>query len=139
MAGGKSDFFEEQIMQFMLGDSEEFPKYDYLYLALSKDLITDDDTGETLQEPNITSGYQRIEIPTTSEYWVKRINGERRNLAPIVFPRAVQDWGVIFSYALCTEQTGGEIIWHGSLLPSRYVEIDDIVRFDIEDLIIRED
>jgi len=139
MAGGKSDFFEEQIMQYFLGDSIEFPKYDYLYLALSKDLIYDDDTGSTLQEPEVTGGYQRIQIPTTSEYWVKRVNGERRNSVPIVFPRAVRDWGVIFSYAFCTEQVGGQVIWHGIVLPSRYVEIDDIVRFDVEDLIIRED
>lgn len=138
MAGGKSDYFEDLIIEYVLGDSETLQKWDILYVAVTTEYISDSDTGETLDEPS-GNGYGRVPITSSSDYWVKRTGGERRNLHPIEFPRATGDWSFVRGFALCTEATGGEILWHGNVFPARFVHTDDILRFDVEDLIIREE
>jgi len=69
--------------------------------------------GSALDEPSADS-YGRVAVDNTVANFPAAANGEQTNGQDVVFPPAVESWGVIRAFALCTESTGGQVVTSGN-------------------------
>lgn len=73
--------------------------------------IVDPDTGtETTQN----TGYQRVYIPASAANWTAAIDaGFVTNAVELSYPAALEDWGTLTGFAMCSASTGGEVYGAG--------------------------
>lgn len=86
-----------------------------LYLALSTVQVDTTYLGSNLAEPSGGS-YARLTVPMDNTTWGDSNNGFVSNNIVFNFPTATADWGVIYSWALCTTSTvnTGDIVYFGA-------------------------
>ena len=79
------------------------------------------------------NGYARQAI-----VWGAPSNGVCLNTNDVVFPIATADWGTITSFAVFDQPAGGNLLYYANLSSSRYIYLNDQVRFPIGQLIATE-
>lgn len=102
------------------------------WLALTRgapDPSTDGTTLSVLEPPN-TTGYARVLVTNNATMWGAPAGGVSASIAPITFPLASADWGVIDHYALCDAQTAGNVYLTGTLQLPRYIGAGHLAQFD---------
>lgn len=105
----------ELLQSFFTRDAEP-PAY--FYLALIRTISpTPYVSGDELDEPDIESGYARVEISNELSTWGDG-SGQLNlvaNQLEIPFITALTDWGHIGYWALCNTDTGGYVYFVGDL------------------------
>ena len=95
-----------------------------MYLALCLRPPTDADSGSTLSEPPLGSGYSRAPVPIGQAHWVTSGYGTFWNSEPIIFPPAQDTWQRTRAFAVCTAPSSGDIVAMGRTslgnIPSGY-------------------
>lgn len=65
--------------------------------------------------------YARVEIASTTGNWATPSNGETSNLVQIRFPIPSASWGEVVGVGVWSAASGGAMIMHGTLTPSRTI------------------
>lgn len=69
---------------------------------------------QDLEPDSTTAGYQRVSIPLGTANWDDPDDSLMTStLTDITFPPALADWGVITHFALCSDQTFGDVYLYG--------------------------
>lgn len=79
------------------------------------------------------NGYARQAI-----VWGAPVNGTSLSTNDVVFPIATADWGTITSFSVFNQSTGGDMLYFANLSASRYIYLNDQVRFPLGQLIATE-
>ena len=79
------------------------------------------------------NGYARQAI-----VWGAPTDGTSSNTTDVVFPIATADWGTLTSFAVFDASAGGNLLYFANLSSSRYIYLNDQVRFPIGQLIATE-
>lgn len=141
MAGGKSDYLEPKILDYMLGGVPWTPPTSY-FLALSAagsyqdNFVTVDEIGEI-----VGNGYERVEIPNdlVAGFTATTLDGSsvKKNLNDIVFPTATGDWGYV--YAAYLIDADGNVYFGADLAAPYPVASGDTFRIFAGTFIFTED
>jgi len=91
-----------------------FTAPDALFLALSLAVPTPGDTGTDLFEPD-DPAYTRVAYGLGSAWWTLTGAGAVVNTQEAPFGVPTADWGTLTGWALCTDVSGGDLVYHGAL------------------------
>lgn len=127
--GSFSDFLENELLDhIMLVGAYSVPSF--IYIALCKSTVEDDDTGATLPTECSGGAYARKSCAT----WDAASAGSTHNTGPITFVQASAAWGTVTDFAICDHLTTGNLLAYGKLTTSKSVDSGDIPKFASTDL-----
>lgn len=144
MAGSKGNKFQENLINYVLGNNSFTPPETF-YIALFSETFNKDldpiNSNLLLNTVELyASSYSRVSYVNDSSGWYGS-NGTRSNARLIQFPEAEETWGVVRAWALMDVSTGGtgdNIFYWGNLTTPNVVDAGDILELDIGDLTITE-
>lgn len=138
MAGSKSDYLENKILNHVLGATTYTPDTN-LWFGLWTANLTDAATGSTTGEVS-GSAYARVQVTNDTTTWgAATTDGTRSNAIAIQFPTATGSWGTITQVAILDASTAGNILYWADLTVSKTITNGDTAKFDIGDIIVTED
>lgn len=140
MAGSKSDYLENKILDLVLGGVAFTPPAN-VYVALSTTAYADSKTGASMNEVSAAggSGYARVPLVNNTGSWPAASGGSKSNGVAITFPTAATAWGTVLSFYICDAASGGNILYGGDLASSRTVAAGDTASFAAGAMVITED
>ena len=103
------------------------------YIGLSTTTINDDGTGAT--EPSGGS-YARASATNDKTTWTNASLGVLTNAVEISFPASTAAWGTIVDVAIYDAASGGNLLYFGTLSPSRVVQDATTVKFAVGDITV---
>ena len=131
MAGSKTDFYENLVIQHLFESDYSAPTT--LYVGLYTAAPTDSSEGT-----ECTGGsYARVAV-TRGSGWTSSGNATE-NAADITFPEATASWGTVVAFALCDAATVGNQLYWGDLTASKTIDNGDTAKIPAGDLDITED
>lgn len=149
MAGSKSDYLENLFLDTVLGGTDAST-----YVAPADDigltsvwvglwttaysLQDSSDGGEANEVETSGTGYGRLEVVNNTTNWPTAVAGVKQNGISLTWPIAEMAWGTINQFAICTEETGGEILFWGDLTTSKVINVGDTASFSAGALTITE-
>ena len=134
MAGSKSDFLENTLLDEVLGATDYTPP-GTVYLALFT--AAPDDTGGGTEVSG--GGYARVAVTNNSTNWPAASGGSKSNGVDMTFPQATADWGTVVAFAIFDASTGGNMLYWGDLTTSKTINNGDTAKFAAGDITITED
>ena len=127
MANGKSDYYQNIILNFMFGNVTYTPPTT-LYIALSTAAWSAASTGSSMSE--VTGGsYTRVAVTNNTTNWPGASSGSTSNATVFTFPTATAGWGTIVSAYIVDASTAGNCIYGGDLAASRVINNGDTASF----------
>lgn len=137
IAGGKSNYLENAILNEVLGGTNYVPPTT-VYVALgTATLGTDQDAGFTSE---VTGGsYARKDVLNNATNWPAAANGAKSNGTVIQFAEATASWGTVTQFAIFDSATAGNLLYWGDLGSSLAVGIGVAPKFNAGDLDVTED
>ena len=148
MAGSKSNFMEDLVLDSILGKSDTHLSTGNpaagvgttVYVSLYNTTIND--TVDALTDECSGSTYARVAVANTSANWTNSTAGSKQNKTVIQFTTAAgSDWGVVKAFAILTTNTTtvGEAIYYGDLTVNQTISSGNVVRFSTAAVVITED
>lgn len=144
MAGSKSDWLEDNILDHLLGRSTTAlstglvaTAYASLWNSTINDTWTSTSTGECAG-----STYAREAITNSSANWTNSTAGSKQNKTVVEFTTAAgSDWGTVKAFALHdgNSTTTGNIYYWGDLTVNQTIASGNTVRFSTGAIVITED
>ena len=134
MAGSKSDFLENTLLDEVLGATDYTPP-GTVYLALFT--AAPDDTGGGTEVSG--GGYARVAVTNNSTNWPAASGGSKSNGVDMTFPQATADWGTVVAFAIFDASTAGNMLYWGDLTTSKTINNGDTAKFAAGDITITED
>lgn len=142
MAGSKSNYLENRIINSIVGASTTWTAPGTVYIGLwastMNDTFTATSTGECAG-----ANYARVAVTnTTSANWTKATAGVVTNKAVISFTTAASTgWGTINCFAVLdtTSTSSGNILFWGDLTVPQAISAGNVVRFTTGALTLAED
>ncbi len=129
MAGSKSDYLENQILDVVLGDGT-FTRPVTTYLGLWTSALSDASTGVTAGE--VAAGdYARLPVTNNATNWPDAASGAKSNGVAFEWAAALASWGTITHAGIFDAVTAGNCLYHWDLPVSKVVAADDIFRFPV--------
>ena len=127
MAGSKSDYLENAILNGVLGGSQ-FTLPSTVYIALSTAAYSDSATGTSMTE--VTGGsYARVAVTNNATNWPAASGGSKSNGAIFTFPTATADWGTVASFYIVDAASLGNNLYGADLQVSRSILNGDTASF----------
>jgi hypothetical protein len=112
--------------KFFRGDTLEIPSV--MYIALSK--TAPNDAGGNATEPTAAS-YARLAVQSSSVNWTEALSGSLSNSVALRFDEAQESWTTaaapITHWAIYDAQTGGNMLFYGSLVRSQEIPTGSIL------------
>ena len=134
MAGGKSDYLENKVLDHVLGGGD-YTRAATVYAALYS--VTPSDTGGGTE---LSGGsYARVSMTNNSTNWPAASSGSKSNGTAITFPTASADWSTAVAFGILDASSSGNLLYWGSLTTSKTVTNGDTASFAIGTLTITED
>jgi hypothetical protein len=133
----KSDFLEAEILDHVIGNAAYSPPAT-LHLALFTAAPSDSGGGTEVA----AGDYGRLALTNNATNFPAASGTSpttKTNGVAFTFPAAVAAWGTIVAWALMTAATGGNILYHGAVSPSKAVGAGDVAEFAAGALTITED
>lgn len=151
MAGSKSNFLENAVLDAILGKSStylstgtggvESAAPSTVFVALYASTINDGWTATSTGEC-AGSTYARVGVANSSANWTNASAGAKENKTTIEFTTSAgSDWGTVKAFALLTSSstTAGEVLYWGDLTSSQTISSGNVVRFSTGAIDITED
>jgi len=133
MAGSKTDFYENLVIQHLFESDYTAP--DPLYVALFTVAPTDSTTGTEVSTGG--TAYARESVARGAG-WTSSGNATE-NAADIIFTEATASWGTVVAFALCDAVSAGNQLYWGDLTASKTIDTGDTAKIPAGDLDITED
>lgn len=138
MAGGKSNYLENKVLDHVLGGSD-YTRPGTVYVGLFR--VTPSDSGGGTE---ITGGsYARVTVTNNSTNFPAAVSGSKSNGTAITFPQATADWAAdpntVLAFGVFDNLTSGNLLYWGPISPAREVLTDDTPAFAAGDLVFTED
>ena len=142
MAGSKSDWLENAILDHILGKSVTLlstGNYGTVHVGLWNSTMNDTFTGASTGEVASTD-YARVAVTNSSNSWTNSTAGSKTNKIEISFTTAASSgWGTIKSAAICSSSgSSGHIFYYGDLTANQVVSTGNTVKFTTGSLVIGE-
>ncbi len=134
MAGSKSDFLENKILDHVLGGSD-YTRPSTVYIALYTTVPTDAGGGVEVSAPS----YTRKSVTNNATNWPAAAGGVKTNGSDIVFATAAESWGTIVAFGIFDAVSAGNLLYWGTLTSSRLIDAGDTAFFRLGTLTITED
>ncbi len=133
MAGSKTDWYENKVIEHLFETSYTAP--DPLYVALFLESNKPGDAGGGTEASG--GAYARVAVAQTTG-WTSAGNATE-NAADINFPEATASWGELGAFALFDALTAGNMLYWGDLTTPKTINSGDTAKFPAGDLDITED
>lgn len=134
MAGSKSNYLENKILDHVLGGAD-FTRPGTVYIALFTVAPTDAGGGT-----EVTGGsYARVTVTNNATNWPAASSGSKQNGTAFTFAQATANWGTVVAFAILDALTGGNFLYWGDLTQSKSVENGDTAEFAVGGITITED
>jgi len=134
MAGSKSDYLENAILDHVLGGSD-YSRPGTVYVALYTVAPTDAGGGT-----EVTGGsYARVAVTNNAINFPAASSGSKHNGTAVTFAQATANWGTVVAFAILDALTGGNFLYWGDLTASKSVENGDTAEFAVSGITITED
>ena len=134
MAGSKSDYLEDVLLDEVLGGADYTPPAT-VYLALFTAAPSDSGGGTEVSG----GGYTRVAVTNNSTNWPAASGGSKSNGVDMTFPQATADWGTVVAFAIFDASTAGNMLYWGDLTTSKTINDGDTAKFAAGDITITED
>jgi hypothetical protein len=141
MAGSKSNYLENSVLDYWLGKSFTSTAPATVYIALYESTINDTwvstSTGEC---PGST--YARVAVTNSSTNWTNAASGSKENNSVFTFTTSAgSDWSTVQAFAILdsTQGASGNVLYWGDLTASQAISSGNVVRFSTSAITITED
>jgi hypothetical protein len=141
MAGSKSNYLENAVLDYWLGKSFTTTAPPTVYIALYESTINDtwtpSDTGEC---PGST--YARVAVTNSSTNWTNASGGAKENNSVFTFTTSAgADWSTVQAFAIhdSNSTSSGNMLYWGDLTASQAISSGNVVRFSTGAIDITED
>lgn len=145
MAGSKSNWYEDAVLDHILGKSSTALStgavaatvYVSLWNSTMTDVWTSTSTGECAG-----STYAREAVTNSSASWTNSTAGSKQNKVVVEFTTAAgSDWGTIKSFAIhdSNSTATGNIYYWGDLTADQTIASGNTVRFSTGAIVVTED
>lgn len=134
MAGSKSDYLENQILDHILG-GPDYTRPATVYIALFTAAPNDAGGGT-----EVTGGdYARVAVTNNATQWPAASGGGKANGEDITFPTATASWGTVVAFAIFDDPTAGNMLFWSTLSVNKTITTGDSAKFAAGDIAITED
>lgn len=118
-----SDYLERELRKHLFRTGS-FPKPTALYIALYTAAPSDAGGGTEVNG----GGYARAQLNPSDANWTaaSSTDGVTTNAVPIVFPAPLAGWGTVTHFGIVDAPTGGNLLFHAALQPSRVILAGDV-------------
>lgn len=134
MAGSKSDFLENELLDHVLGGGD-YSRPATVYVALYTVAPTDAGGGTEVSG----GSYARVAVTNNDTNWPAASNGAKANGTEITFPTATADWGTVVAFAILDAASDGNFLYWGDLTQEKTINDGDTAKFAVGDLDVTED
>jgi hypothetical protein len=133
MAGSKTDYYENIVIQHLFESDYSAPDPLYIGLYLESAKPTDSTIGTEASGGN----YSRVAVDRDTG-WTSSGNATE-NAADITFPEASASWGELGAFAILDASTSGNMLYWGDLTTPKTINSGDTAKIPAGDLDITED
>lgn len=136
MAGSKSDYLENLILDHVLGGGD-FTRPASVHVALYS--ATPSDAGGGTEFSG--DGYARVEVVNNTTNWPNASDNsnQKQNGVDIEFASATGNWGTASAFGIFDDLTTGNLLYWGDLSLSKLIETGDTPKFPAGCIVITED
>jgi hypothetical protein len=134
MAGSKSDYLENKILDHILG-GPDFTRPATVYLALYTTGQNDAGAGTEVS----AGGYARLSITNNATNFPAAASGAKSNGVDFVFPEATNAWGLVVAWALLDAATAGNMLYWGDFTQTQTIGVGSAAKVKAGDLDVSED
>ena len=141
MAGSKSNYLENSVLNYWLGKSFTSTAPPTVYVALYNSTITDAWTSTSTGEC-AGSTYARVAVTNSSTNWTNASTGTKENNSVIQFTTSAgADWGTVKAFAILdtTSTASGNSLYWGDLTANQTISSGNVVQFSTGAITISED
>jgi hypothetical protein len=141
MAGSKSDYLENKLLDHILGGvSHPFAALAHVYIALYTVDPSDAGGGTEVTQAGGTL-YARVEVDNDHVTWHDSVAGSKHNDIVITFPTAGVAWGTVTAFGILDSAIGGanNLLYWGELTVDKAIGIGDTAEFAADTLVVTED
>lgn len=144
MAGSKSDYLEDAILDHLLGKSSTGLSTGAVaatvYIALYNTTVND--TVTALTDECAGSTYARVAVTNSSANWTNSTAGSKQNKTVVEFTTAAgSDWGTVKSFAIldAASTSAGNAYYWGDLTANQTIATGNTVQFSTGAIVVTED
>ncbi len=136
MAGSKSDYLENKLLDHMLGGATYSQPAD-VWVGLYTVAPTDAGGGTECSG----GSYARVQVPNESgdSNWDAAASGAKANTNDITFPEATGDRGEVVAFGIFDADSAGNLLYWGDLTANKTINTGDTAKFAAGDIDITED
>jgi len=134
MAGSKSDFLENELLDHVLGNAA-YTAPATVYIALYTVVPTDAGGGTEVSG----GAYTRVASTNDATNWPAASAGAKSNGTAITFTTATADWGTVVAFGIFDALTAGNLLYWADLTTNKAVNNGDTAQFNANDLDVTED
>lgn len=136
MAGSKSDFWENAVLNGSLG-GPALTLAGTVYIALSTGVYSDAATGSSMTEVS-AGGYARVAVTNNNTNWPSASAGQKSNGTVFTFAAATANWGTVQSFYIVDALSAGNILYGADLTTARTIATGDTASFAVGSITITE-
>ena len=134
MAGSKSDFLEDEILDHVLGNAA-YSAPSTVYIALYTADPSDSGGGT-----EVTGGsYVRLSVTNDATSWPAASGGAKSNGIALTFITATASWGTVTAFGIFDAVTTGNLLYCAELTTNKSIDDGDTGEFAVGDLDVTED
>jgi len=133
MAGSKTDFYENKVLEHLFETAYAAP--DPTYIALFLEAAKPSDAGGGTEASG--GSYARVSVAQGTG-WTTSGNATE-NANDITFPEATASWGELGAFAIFDAATAGNMLYWGDLTTAKTINSGDTAKIPAGDLDITED
>lgn len=128
MAGSKSDYLENKVLDHALGTTS-FTMPSDVYVGLYTVAPTDAGGGTEVSG----NAYARELV-----YFASAASGATSNNAEVEFSTPTGSWGTVVAFGIFDNISGGNLLYWGDLTQNKTIDTGDVVKFLVGDIDITE-
>jgi len=135
MAGSKSDFLENELLDHVLS-AAAYTAPATVYVALYTVAPTDAGGGT---EVTAAGAYARVTVTNNVTNWPAASGGAKSNGTEIIFAEATASWGTVVAFGIFDALTAGNLLYWATLTTNKTIDSGDTAKFAVGDLDVTED
>lgn len=134
MAGSKSDYLENKILDLIWGN-QAFSPPSTIYVALFTAAPNDAGGGTEVSG----GSYSRVGVQNNATNWPAASGGQKQNGVAINFPQATTSWGTVVAVGFFDAATNGNLLAWANLAANKAVGVGDTISFPVGSITITEE